>query len=87
MPGHLQEEAGVAPLVQEDAWAQALHRQAAEDEGPRGESEGLVCGFPLFPDKLDYLGAAKFLLRYDEVRMGGAENVPGWLQTFAAECS
>jgi hypothetical protein len=87
MASNLQEKPAVAPFVQQAAWARALYRQAAEDEGPRGESEGLVCGFPLFPNELDYLGAAKLLLRYDEVRMGGAEDGSSWFQTFAAECS
>jgi len=39
------------------------HRQSAEDEGPRGEIRGSDLRFPLFPNELDHLGAAKLLLR------------------------
>ncbi len=62
MASNLREKPAVAPLVQQAAWVRALHRQAAEDEGPRGEPERLVRGFSLFPNEFDYLGAAKLLL-------------------------
>jgi hypothetical protein len=85
-PGHRQEESAVATFVQQDARVWALYWQAAEHERPRGEPEGLACGFSLFPDEFDHPSAAQLLFRYDEVRMGGAEDGSGAFQASGTEC-
>jgi hypothetical protein len=87
MPGDLQQESSVAPLVQQDTRMRPLHRQAAEHEWTGRKPEGLGGGFALLPNQLDHLGPTTLLLGYNQVGMSGAEDGSGAFQTSRMECS
>jgi hypothetical protein len=62
MPGYLQQELTIAPLVQEDTFRGSLDGQPAQNKWPRSKTEILAHAFTLEPDQLNGFSLAQLLL-------------------------
>src|SRR5262245_46321648 len=86
MPGDLESEEAVSPLIHQIRLGRPPDRETAQNERSRSETEDLVSRLALLPNQGDAFCLAEFLPRKEQIPVLLLQNVARPRETTASSC-